>query len=81
MSTTIHAETLKRAAQFVGGREALRAHLNVSPMRLAAWMDGMLVPPRDVFLRAVDLVLEHQLAHLRAQAAYTGGRKAPSERD
>lgn len=48
---------LVRAAAKAGGAEQLAKYLGVTPGRLADWMSGSKVPPVDVILRAVDLVI------------------------
>jgi hypothetical protein len=55
----VHARTLQRAAEIVGGEEQLALKLGVTPSHLALWIKGFADPPLDVFLRAVDLVAEH----------------------
>jgi len=50
--------TLMRAAQLVGGPQALALKLKVTPSHLALWMSGAEPCPPNVFLHAVDLVLE-----------------------
>jgi hypothetical protein len=61
---TVHARTLKRAADICGGEEQLAAWLRVTPRHLNRWIEGLAQPPTDVFLRAVDLVVDHGIAHL-----------------
>ena len=56
--TDVHVRTLRRAAEIVGGPEALAFRLKVTPSHLALWMSGLEPAPTYVFLRAVDLVLE-----------------------
>ena len=56
--TDVHVRTLHRAAELVGGAEALAFRLKVTPSHLALWMNGLEPAPTYVFLRAVDLVLE-----------------------
>lgn len=51
-------QTLRRAAEIVGGPAQLRLYLNVSALCLAAWMTGVDNMPTQVFLKAVDLVME-----------------------
>ena len=46
------------AADQVGGRRRLRDLLGASSADLAAWISGVSEPPDEVFLRAVELVLE-----------------------
>ena len=56
---TVHAQTLRRAAQIVGGTEQLAQQLAVKPSQLALWMGGAEPTPPDIFLKAVDLLAEH----------------------
>lgn len=63
--SSVHAATLTRAAEMLGSTEALAEYLRVAADRLALWQEGVVAPPNDVFLRAVDLVLTHQLAQMR----------------
>ena len=57
---TVYAQTLKRAAERVGGAERLAVQLGVGPGDLALWIDGAAPTPPDIFLKAVDLISEHQ---------------------
>jgi DNA-binding transcriptional regulator YdaS (Cro superfamily) len=54
-------QTLRRAVEIVGGEQELALRLLVTPSHLAAWLDGMETPPGDIFLRAVDLVMQDKL--------------------
>lgn len=60
----IHARTLQRAAEIAGGEQQLAFRLKVTPSHLSLWLGGLADPPGDVFLRAVDLVIEKDLAAL-----------------
>jgi hypothetical protein len=56
--TSVHARTLHKAAEMLGGERALARYLKVPMPDLFAWMRGNAgAPPARVFLRAVDLVL------------------------
>ena len=59
MDTVVRTRTLRRAAEILGGRAELRKYLNVSAICLAAWMTGLDTAPTDVFLKAVDIVMEN----------------------
>jgi DNA-binding transcriptional regulator YdaS (Cro superfamily) len=48
--------TLRRAAEVVGGPEALAEALGVSPQMVAAWLLGQQALPNESYLRALDLV-------------------------
>ena len=47
-----------RAAELVGGRDKLARVLRVPPSELHKWIEGEEKPPREVFLRVVDLILD-----------------------
>lgn len=55
----VRARTLKRAAEIMGGEQQLALYLKVTPSHLALWLQGIEVPPDHIFLKAVDLVTEH----------------------
>src|SRR3954469_14085699 len=56
MPSSVYTEVLHRAAEMLGGRQALRAWLRVSVRDIDAGMDGTERPPIHVFLQAVDLI-------------------------
>lgn len=58
---TVHARTVRRAAEIVGAVEALAAQLNVQYELIREWMEGNLPVPQDLFLRCVDIVNADQL--------------------
>ena len=60
---TVHARTLRRAAELLGSEEALALRLNVTLGHLAWWMKDVARTPADVFLRAVDIITEHEAAN------------------
>jgi DNA-binding transcriptional regulator YdaS (Cro superfamily) len=63
----VHVRTLLRAAEIAGGAQELAFRLKVTPSHLSLWMAGLEPCPGHVFLKAVDLVLEKDLAeHGRA---------------
>jgi DNA-binding transcriptional regulator YdaS (Cro superfamily) len=55
----VHVRTLRRAAALVGGEQELALRIQVTPSHLILWLAGVAVPPPDVFLRAVDIVMDH----------------------
>jgi hypothetical protein len=67
VDSKLHTRTLHRAAEILGGRARLRKYLKVSALCLAAWMTGAEAAPTDVFLKAVDVVVEDTLNELRAK--------------
>ena len=52
------SRTLQRAAEILGGRDKLSRELRVPVKELDRWIAEEAEPPRGVFLRAVDIVLE-----------------------
>jgi hypothetical protein len=57
---TVYARTLRRAADLLGSEEKLALRLNVTPSHLALWIKDVAATPADVFLRAVDIITEHE---------------------
>ena len=53
---TVQARALRRAADILGGKDKLRAALHVPMASLEHWLSGSVMPPMDVFLKAVDLI-------------------------
>ena len=58
MGSSVERRTLELAASIVGGPRRLRDLLKVPSADLVAWLAGNAVPPREVFLRALDIVLD-----------------------
>ena len=68
----LYLRTLQRAAEIVGGEQALALHLKVTPSHLALWLEGREEPTTEAFLRAVDLVSEHAIAQLPQSRRVSG---------
>jgi transcriptional regulator with XRE-family HTH domain len=64
---TVYARTLRRAAELLGGEGALAARLGVTRDQLDLWLRNFVRPPNDVFLKAADIVGEHELRMLNEQ--------------
>jgi hypothetical protein len=62
----VYIRTLARAAEIVGGATELAFRLKVTPSHLSLWMGGLEPCPPNVFLQAVDLVLEREISAQRA---------------
>lgn len=58
MATSIATRTVQQAASLVGGPRKLRGLLGVRAHALMSWLSGAAEPPRDVLLRALDLILD-----------------------
>ena len=54
----MYSRALLRAAELVGGREKLANVLRVPMGELDKWIGGEAKPPRELFLRVVDLILD-----------------------
>ena len=65
MAYGVRARALRRAAQILGGEIQLSRYLRVSVLSVTVWMAGAEPPPTDVFLRAVDVIVDHDLDDLR----------------
>ena len=57
-----YARALARAAEMVGGVEALALKLHFPPTLLRAWINGTHEVPVPVFLTVVDLLMGKALA-------------------
>lgn len=64
-SIRVRARALRRAAEILGGEMQLSRYLRVSVLSVAVWTAGAEPPPTDVFLRAVDVIVDHDLDDLR----------------
>ena len=56
---TVHARTVRRAAEIAGSRSELARRLNASVTAVNSWCTGQSEPPMDAFLLAVDIVVAH----------------------
>ena len=55
---SVYVSTLRHAREILGGDKQLARHLRVPFADLQRWLAGSEEPPRQVFLRAVDVVLD-----------------------
>jgi hypothetical protein len=62
---SVHVATLLRASEILGGPDALAEYLDEPPQVIEAWLAGRHSPPPDVFLLAVDLIVEYGLTEMR----------------
>ena len=58
VNASVYIRALQRAAELVGGRDKLGRVLRVPLSELDKWIAGEAKPPREVFLRVVDLILD-----------------------
>lgn len=68
MDVIVSVRTLQRAEEILGGRSELRKYLNVSAICLAAWMAGLDSAPTDIFLKAVDVVMDSSADRLKGDS-------------
>ena len=54
----VYGRALVKAAELLGGRAQLCRELQVPLAVLQGWIEGRSAPPRAVFLRVVDLILQ-----------------------
>lgn len=59
MENESYRRVLARVAILEGGIERLAVHLGVSSSLVTQWIEGLTPIPPDIFLRCVDLLLEH----------------------
>jgi hypothetical protein len=58
MAASVYSRTLQKAAHLVGGAKKLARVLRVPAKDLEAWIADEAKPPLNVFLRAVDLIID-----------------------
>jgi len=59
---SVYSRALLRAAELLGGRDRLAKALQVPNEELDQWIKGDAKPPREVFLRVVDIILDETSA-------------------
>jgi DNA-binding transcriptional regulator YdaS (Cro superfamily) len=57
---------LQRAAELLGGQEALALYLKVRPLGVKVWISGSASIPPDVFTKVVDLLAERSMKEIQA---------------
>ena len=58
VAASVYSRALQTAAQLLGGRENLSRVLQVPRAEIDKWISDEAKPPREVFLRIVDLILD-----------------------
>lgn len=74
-SRRLYADTMRLAAETVGGAAQLARHLGVEPEALARWLSGREPIPLEPLLTALDLLGERP--YIKRGAAATTGEAAP----
>ena len=76
---SVYSRAVRKAAEMVGGRERLAAVLQVPAAEIETWILGEKKPPRDIFLRVVDLLIEDSAAGDDAANDPPAGKEAAGE--
>lgn len=58
MTASIYSRALMKAAQLLGGHAELARTLQVPMVDIERWIAGEAKPPRETFLRVVDIILD-----------------------
>lgn len=70
------ARILQQCEFLQGGRDKLAAFLSVRPDELATWLEAKSGPPRAVFEKAMEIILEEHDRRAVEQAAPPRRRKS-----
>jgi hypothetical protein len=55
---TVYSRAVRKAAELAGGREKLARALQVPLAEIEKWIADKGKPPREIFLRVVDLIID-----------------------
>lgn len=58
MAASVYARAVRKAAELIGGRDQLSRTLQVPLAEIEKWIAEKGKPPREVFLRVVDLIID-----------------------
>ena len=58
MAASVYSRALSRAAELLGSREKLAKVLQIPAVEIDKWIADQGKPPREVFLRIVDVILD-----------------------
>lgn len=58
MAASVYSRAVQKAADLLGGRQRLAKVLSVPIDEIDSWIANKTRPPREVFLRVVDIVLD-----------------------
>jgi len=76
MAASVYSRALQKAAELCGGRDKLCRVLQLPKADVDRWIADEAKPPRDIFLRVVDLILDET-----APSSDAADRDAPPPRD
>jgi len=58
MAPSVYSRAVRKAAELAGGREKLSRTLQVPLAEIEKWLEDKAKPPREIFLRVVDLIID-----------------------
>ena len=58
VAPSVYSRAVRKAAELVGGREKLSRTLQVPLAEIEKWIEDKAKPPREIFLRVVDLIID-----------------------
>jgi DNA-binding transcriptional regulator YdaS (Cro superfamily) len=76
MAASVYSRAVQRASELVGGGERLARRLRVPRADIEQWIAGKAKPPREIFLRIVDLILDET-----AMSSHDPDADTPPSRD
>ena len=57
VASSVYSRAVRKAAELLGGREKLSRTLQVPLAEIEKWLADKGKPPREIFLRVVDLII------------------------
>jgi hypothetical protein len=76
MAASVYSRALRKAAELTGGRDKLAKLLQVPAAEIERWIADEAKPPREIFLRIVDLILDESRS-----GADSDSQEPPTPRD
>jgi hypothetical protein len=76
VTLSVYSRALAKAAELVGGRDRLAKVLQVPAAEIELWIAEGAKPPREVFLRVVDIILDETSAPAADDGEPAPGRDA-----
>ena len=58
VAPSVYSRAVRKAAELLGGREKLSRTLQVPLAEIEKWLADKGKPPREIFLRVVDLIID-----------------------
>jgi len=57
-SSSVYSRAVRKAAELLGGRDKLARTLQVPVSEIEKWITEQKKPPREIFLRVVDVIID-----------------------